>query len=145
MKKLTLISSWWLLALQINAVGQLPAVTAHGKYLIRFPIGNFKGTMHRKFQVIASLKVLYMPMFISSWLLLSVQINAVGQLPAVTAHGKYLIRFPIGNFTGTMHRKFQVIASLWRFCTCMLLEVYIPSIPADICIAVCITTTGHKL
>ena len=57
---------------------------------------------------------------ISSWWLLSMQINAVGQLPAVTAHGKYLIRFPIGNFMGTMHRKFQIIASLWRFCTWLL-------------------------
>ena len=120
MKQLTLISSWWLLSMQINAVGQLPAVTAHGKYLIRFPIGNFMGTMHRKFQVIASLWSFVHAMFISSWWLLSMQINAVGQLPAVTAHGKYLIRFPIGNFMGTMHRKFQIIASLWRFCTWLL-------------------------
>ena len=32
-------------------------------------------------------------------------VNIVGQLPAVTGHEMYLVRFPIGNFTETMHRK----------------------------------------
>ena len=35
-------------------------------------------------------------------------INAVRQLPAVTGHETYVVGFPIGNFTETMHRKFEL-------------------------------------
>ena len=45
----------------INAVRQLPAVTGHETYVVRFSIGNFAETMYRKFEVMAfTLKCLYM-------------------------------------------------------------------------------------
>ena len=45
----------------INAVRQLPAVTGHETYVVRFPIGNFAETMYRKFEVMAfTFKCLYM-------------------------------------------------------------------------------------
>ena len=33
-------------------------------------------------------------------------VNIVGQLPAVTGQETYLVRFSLGNFTETMHKKF---------------------------------------